>query len=120
MKMVLSILASGVGTSAQDGGSTPSATRTGTKASGKLTPCKGKAGSHLQTEHIMNAAGKQGSHRRGDGALLMGRLSMRGSSRACCGMVLGLCTRLVSGSTWVRLIMRDNKCFSCRWDLKTH
>ena len=99
MKMVLSILASGVGISAQDGESTPSATMIGLKASGKLTPCKGKAGSHCRMEHTMNAAGKQGSLRRGDGALLMGRLSMKGSSRACCGMVLAQCTRPVSEST---------------------
>lgn len=115
-KMVLSILASGVGISAQDGGNTPSATRNGMKASGKVTPCKGKAGSHSWTVHTMNAAGKQGSHGKGGGALLMAKLIMKDSSRACCGMVLVHCTRLVSESIWVRSSMNENNHIIFLWD----
>lgn len=117
MKMVLSILASGVRISAQGGESTPSATMTGTKASGKVTPWKVKAGSRSRMEHTMNAAGKQGSPRRADGVLLMGRLSMRGSSRACCGMDVVHCTKLVSGNTWVGSSMKENKRILSLWNL---
>ncbi len=57
MRMVQITQENGIRTSAQAGADTPSATRTGTKASGQLTPWKGRAGSHSQTSHTMNAAG---------------------------------------------------------------
>ena len=57
MRMVQSTQENGIRTSAQAGADIPSATRTGMKASGKLTQWKGKAGSHSQTIRTMNAAG---------------------------------------------------------------
>lgn len=102
--MVPFILGSGIKINAQGGESTPSVTRTGMKANGTLTPCMDRAGSHSRMDHSMSAAGKQGSQqKKGNGALLMGRQSTKGSSAAsCCGMALVRCTRLASESIWVR------------------
>ena len=115
MKMVLSTLGGGVGISAQDGDSTHSAIRTGTKVNGRLTPCKDKANSHSRTDRTTSAAGKQDSHIKEDGALLMGRLSMKGSSRGCCGMALVHCIRLASENTWVRSSGKAIQCFCARY-----